>query len=364
MRLKLKIQRLLKVARYSHRVVPVWRRGYPKTFRRAERLCRLGRFLPEEAFRLGLFSKEVDAGEQGRYLSRKKLTKVQKALNPVSWVAVLKNKGMFYSFCSAFGIAIPRLYAMYFPRCAGWSYLGHDLKRRNEWCRFIRDRLPDEFVIKPTRGAYGRGINVFKRVGNGFVGAQGKCCSAADIYEMIRSDADGYLIQQRLKNHPSIVQLSGTEALQTVRIITFVDEQCRPHVIHAHFKPIVGDHIIDTYLDGLIGNIEAPVRLSDGVLAAANQVTGNGDGIRIVSRHPRTGSLFEGFRLPFWDQACRVVKEAAAGFVPIRTIGWDVALTPEGVCVVEGNVWWDAPNQHGTMPGIVETLQSEKSAAI
>ncbi|RKY06028.1 MAG: hypothetical protein DRP66_09630, partial [Planctomycetota bacterium] len=180
MRLKVKIQRLLKVARYSHRAVPVWSRQYPKTFKRAERLCRLERFLPEEAFRLGLFNKDADAAEQGRYLSRKKLTKVQKTLNPVSWVAVLKNKGLFYTFCSAFGIAIPRLYAMYFPRCAGWSYLAHNLKKRNEWRRFIRDRLPDEFVIKPARGAYGRGVNVFKRVGNGFVSAQGKYCSASD----------------------------------------------------------------------------------------------------------------------------------------------------------------------------------------
>ena len=89
-----------------------------------------------------------------------------------------------------------------------------------------------------------------------------------------------------------------------------------------------------------------------------------------VSAHPKTKIPFEGVRLPFWAEACHLVRQTAVKFIPIRTIGWDVALTPDGPVIVEGNIWWDPPNQHGDMgeilralsePSLPRTQQSERA---
>jgi len=332
---------------------------YARAFGRAVRVCRKERFLPVEAFRLGLFDPDADAGEPARYVSRKRLTKIQKALNPESWAPLARDKGIFYRYCMAVGVPIPRLYAIFFPGAGGWSCDGASLAGREDWQSFLSGHVPPEFVVKPARGAWGRGVNVFGRNGREFTDAFGVSYTAESLYEALRSAAadDGIVLQERLRNHPELIRLSGTEFLQTVRVITLLDgDGCR--ILHAHFKPIVGPHVVDTFLDGMTGPVQAAVELESGLLKAANQITGTGRGIRAIPVHPETGVAFEGFALPLWQQTRALVEATAVKFWPLRTIGWDVALTPNGPRIVEGNVWWDPPNQHDCMGRLVEALSA------
>ena len=349
---------LLQIAKFCSKITPYYNIRFPGVLLHALRLCRKERFEPREAFRLGLFRPNLSPAELSKYISRKNLTKVQESLNPPSWAALTKDKSIFYRYCMALGVPIPKLYAVFFKRVAGWSYNGSFLKNRDEWKRFFDSRLPSDFVIKPAYGAYGRGVNIFSRTEEGFIDASARPYKAVDIYDTMLSSAedDSFLIQQRLRNHPELVRLSGTESLQTVRIITFVGSDYQCHILHAHFKPIIGQHVIDTFLQGLTGNVEAPVSLADGVLNPANQITSSGEGIKTIPKHPKTNVSFEGFELPLWVEACSLVKETALKFLPIRTIGWDVALTPNGPCIVEGNIWWDPPNQHRDMDIILNML--------
>lgn len=353
-----KLQHLFSIARFCHRTTSIWSTNYLTVFLRSVRLCNEERFLPAEAFRLGLFRPNLSPTELSKYTSRKKLTKIQKSLNPVQWAPLLKDKSIFYKYCMALDVPIPKLYAIFFNRNAGWSYNGSVLRSRDEWERFFDSQLPSEFVIKPVRAAYGRGVNIFSKIKEGFIDAFARLYKAVDIYDTMLSSAeeDGFLIQQRLKNHAELVYLSSTEFLQTVRIITFVDSDYKCNILHAHFKPIVDQHVIDTFLQGLTGNVEAPVSLADGILKPANQITSSGEGIKTIYQHPKTGISFEGFKLPLWAEACRLVKETSLQFLPIRTIGWDVALTPNGPYILEGNIWWDPPNQHRIMDIILNAM--------
>jgi hypothetical protein len=31
--------------------------------------------------------------------------------------------------------------------------------------------------------------------------------------------------------------------------------------------------------------------------------------------------------------------------LPLRAIGWDIAITPCGIKIVEGNIWWNPLNR-------------------
>ncbi len=270
-----------------------------------------------------------------------------------------RDKGLFYRFCLANGVPVPELFAIFFKAGAGWSAAGHRLQSRADWRKLLDERLPGEFVIKPATGSYSESVNVFARSGDGFRDFAGRFYQAQDIIDWMADDPryDCFVLQARLQSHPELVRLSATQALQTVRVISFIDANGNCRILHAHFKPITGPHLSDTFLEGLIGNVEAPVSLDDGRLQSANRIAGTGAGVMDVPIHPLTGLPFTGFQLPLWQEACRLVVDTAPKFLPLRAIGWDVALTPQGAVILEGNSQWDPPNQHGCIPMLYDQLR-------
>ncbi len=353
---------LFQIAFFCHKITPIYSAAYRSTFSRALRLCRQERFTPAEAFRLGLLNPALSDKELPKFLSRKKMTKIQKSLNPESWAPLLKNKGIFYRYCTDFGIPIPKLYAIFFRRAAGWAFDGSVLRTRDDWQTFFDTKLPREFVIKPAQATRGQGVNVFSKSDNGFVDASGKSYKGGQLYDAILShpEFDGFVIQQRLTNHPKLINLSDTHSLQTIRFTTFVDNDGNCRIPHAFFKPIAGQNLTDNFEHGLTGNLMAEISLDTGTLKPAIKMAPNGLGREIVPKHPRTGHTFDGFELPFWTEACSLLKDAATKFLPVRTIGWDVALTPNGPFIVEANIWWDPPNQHRCMDVILDALSGSR----
>ena len=57
----------------------------------------------------------------------------------------------------------------------------------------------------------------------------------------------------------------------------------------------------------------------------------------IVIKHPVSGLFFEGTQLPEWDKLLEMLTEAALELPSLRYIGWDVAYSTNGWCIIEGN---------------------------
>jgi hypothetical protein len=119
---------------------------------------------------------------------------------------------------------------------------------------------------------------------------------------------------------------------------------------------ITGQNVVDNFEHGLSGNIESLVSLADGRLKSAVTMDSGGSGVQTIPNHPKTKIAFDRFNLPLWDQACKLVTTAAPKFLPVRAIAWDVALTPDGPYIVEGNIWWYPPNQHRRLDVILEAM--------
>ena len=71
-----------------------------------------------------------------------------------------------------------------------------------------------------------------------------------------------------------------------------------------------------------------------------------------VSKHPETGVVFESFEIPFYAGALEMALQLHRFFYGSHSIGWDIAITESGPCVIEGNDNWAiAPPQavHGGM---------------
>ena len=69
-------------------------------------------------------------------------------------------------------------------------------------------------------------------------------------------------------------------------------------------------------------------------------------------RHPSTGTIIPGFKIPFWNECKAMVEEVSRLVSDVYLIGWDVAVTPEGPTLVELNTHpgltaIQSPNGHG-----------------
>ena len=302
-------------------------------------------FRPGEALRCGLLDPSVSADAESGCIPKRRLIAQQRRYNPQTSECLTEDKSVFYAYCTAVELPIPTLYAV-FDIPSGWSSTGEILQKRGNWEQFFDERLPEEFVVKPAEGVYGCGVNVYRRTANGFVDAFGVDRTASTLYEALRSDLRyrRFVIQERLYNHPDLERLTRTPALQTARVVTWARADGEVDIYPTYLKFILGAGVTDNYYYGLTGNLRANIGAEDGTLGPAFGRAPGEIGFRIVAAHPKTGVTISGFQVPFWQDARQLVSRAARLFWPLRTIGWDVALTPNGPFLVEGNKWWDPPN--------------------
>lgn len=316
--------------------------------RRAVQVHRDG-FMLAEAAPHGFLDPRLPRARLDQGISRKRLRPIQNALNPLEFSLLTEDKIAFSRYCELIGLPTPRLLALHFRGSLGWTPNGRRLEDEDDWCSFFREELPDEFVLKPARSSYGIGVGVLTRDGDGFIDAEGRFRSPQELYEdlAVHAPFDAFLFQERLANHPALEALSASRSLQTVRVITLVDADRRVRVLFAELKLVVADRVVvDNLRGGRTGNISAEVRLDDGTLLAACRASNELLGVEVFDMHPRTGAPITGTKVPAWEEACELVTRAAVRFLPLRSLGWDVALTPNGPLLIEANVWWGPSNKH------------------
>jgi hypothetical protein len=305
-------------------------------------------FLPDEARTLGLFN--YGGIIQDCFISKNHLVKLQKTLNHPSFQQLTEDKALFYIRCAHIGIPIPRLLGIFFKKASGLSWGNGPLVGEGQWAGFFEKTCPDEFVVKPSNGVYGEGILFINKSNPGFSGS-----------ELFRSldrhpQCDSFVIQEHLYNHPDIMALNPKKGLQTIRVTTFVKDAQTVEIVLAFFKPIAGENRIDNHRHGSTGNLLCPISITDGVLGDLTIV---GDsGITRLDRHPDTGAVLKGQAMPHWPEISQSARSAALAFLPMRSIGWDIAVTPGGIFVIEGNSRWDPP-MFGNAGGIIKAIRQQ-----
>lgn len=337
------VRYLAYLARISPRAARASGSSAVTTFLRGLRLRRKFGFLPDTSYHVGLLDPGISDAEIARFSSQRATLKAQRIINPQEFEALTEDKVVFDRVARAGGIPVPEILAVVRRTGAGWSTQG-PRESEEEWCRFLAELAQDEFVIKPVDGVYARGFRVFRKQGERFLDlATGVTVGAKDIIEGIRKDRRfaGHLIQERLVNHPAIRELNGTDFPARFRMTTLVDDRGTPHLISTSLIHVVGKNVTSTFDNGRTGNLISWVDLDTGVTESGYIYRSDGPGIEERTHHPDTGRSLGGFRVPLWPEIRDVVVRAARCFLPIRTIGWDVALTPRGPVILEGNMWWD-----------------------
>jgi hypothetical protein len=196
--------------------------------------------------------------------------------------------------------------------------------------------------VKARTGLGGLGVERFRWDHLLFQSSCGGCqLRAEDLSDYLANRARiedlTLLVQPALSNHPEL-RAEANEPLATARLVTG--------------RSIQGDVIpIFSYiLFGLANKITA----HSNYVALVNVANG-----RLMPAPPQYSPGMSGYRyrqlpnecrLPNWDVALRHVKAAHKACPNFVFIGWDVAFTPDGPTILEGNTNW-SPATYQTLRG-------------
>ena len=175
-----------------------------------------------------------------------------------------------------------------------------------------------------------------------------------DLYKYLK-EKDFCILEDNITQHPDVAKLYPN-AVNSMRIITMLDSKGEPHVLYIVQKMGTGGSIIDnnclfTPVDPETGKILYPAHSGDTI-----------KGI-IYEEHPDTHVHLQGYTIPYVKEAVQMVLNAAKVTPQIRYVGWDVATTPDGPEIIEGNTFcahdfWQLPphtlNGIGMLPTIKE----------
>ena len=145
-----------------------------------------------------------------------------------------------------------------------------------------------------------------------------------------RAERKPVLVQRRLVNSPEIVQFT-TGALSTFRVVTYVGPDGKIGILSAGLKRPVGAMEVD---NSRAGGIVAGIELETGVLMPASSRSFPG---QLMPQHPDTGATISGHRLSCWQEVRVLSLKAQAAFPEIWSVGWDIAMTDQGLVMIEGN---------------------------
>ena len=260
----------------------------------------LGSGFTEEEYQLYRFDRFDDPADAMRYLSHRQNHSIYRpAINRGQQQHLLEDKWVTQIYLSSMGLPVPRTYGLYHPQF-GVTSDGRPMATTEQVLQALEPAASPSLIFKPRGGRKGRNIILIERAAENHVVVNDQHLPLESFLSELPQDAfgdydgcyHGWLVQERIAQHDkgglSVAVNSETGTLG-----------------QGVFKPHYG-----------------------------------GDW---VSEHPDTGIRFEGERLPEWDAILECCRRAAATLSGIRAVGWDIALTPDGPVIIEGNATWGLP---------------------
>ena len=149
-----------------------------------------------------------------------------------------------------------------------------------------------------------------------------------------------FLCEETITQHEDMNKLCE-RSVNTIRVCTVVSDSGKAHLIYALLRIGSGKTDVDNVTSGGMYTL----------LSKDGEFTHPAFCDKTVSyytEHPHNNFPFIGFKVPFFKEAIDLCLKAALVEKRIRYVGWDIAITPEGPVLVEGNSLpgYDMPQNH------------------
>lgn len=175
-----------------------------------------------------------------------------------------------------------------------------------------------QIFCKPTNSCSGKGI--YKII---------DITKNTDINELHQFMIDNNLFcEDMIIQHPKMSELNKS-SINTIRIVTVLKDN-KVYPMYAVLRIGTNGAKVDNVASGGIYT----------VLSDRGEIVNpcwSDKTITTYTSHPDTGFKLIGFKIPMFAKAINLCKKAALVEKNIRYVGWDVAITPNGPILVEGN---------------------------
>lgn len=238
-----------------------------------------------------------------------------------SYICLLQDKFIFGQLVESLGYPTPRNLA--FLDATSFEKLAPRAVRPIE---ALLDAPLDGFC-KPFDGIRGEGAFAL-RVEDGQPVVNG---SPATLDEVRARLTGRFLLQERMTQHPALARFHPA-SVNALRVITVL-EAGTARLFSTHLR--VGAHGEPTNSVGVGGGFAVAIDPASGC------VVGDGltrDGFR--PSHPDTDVRFDGCEIPFFHDAVALACRLHEDIRHLHSVGWDVAISPEGPVFIEGNDNW------------------------
>lgn len=200
-----------------------------------------------------------------------------------------------------------------------------------------RDAFDRNLFVKDRRGRGGKFTLNFERVApfiyRGDDGAFVSLTAVFDRLAGLASAGKSLIIQPKLANHASVAGLAAA-SLVVFRVVTCLDERDEPRVTHGVLRIL--RRFEPSWPDEPEHEWGAAIDLRTGALGPLT-----GDVAETCGRwrevHPVTGEMILGRRLECWPEVAEAAVRAHRLFASRVFVGWDIAATPDGPTLLEGN---------------------------
>lgn len=184
----------------------------------------------------------------------------------------------------------------------------------------------NEFFIKPVGGTMGKGIEKLR---------------SSDIADrrgfFRRCQAERLLLEEPIEQHPELDRICPG-CVNTVRINAARRRDGSIRLVGACLKCGGDGAVTDNFHSG---GIAYPLDLETGIVSGAGR---NNTELKDYVNHPASGVYMPGFQVPNFEAVKACVIGAMERLDTLGYVGWDVAVTPSGAELIEGNYSWPGGN--------------------
>lgn len=257
--------------------------------------------------------------------TRNKLNNVN---SPHSTVGILRNKFLFGIIANALDIAT--------PNNIGIIEFGKLYLLKSKETVDLRNWLTthsSNVFIKDISGECGDGV--YHMITDGCnITVDNKNVSFDELLSLLGSHR--YLVQTTITQHHKISAIHP-KAVNTIRLETVYNRATNTiEVLPPLLRVGVGNNNVDNWA---AGGLAIGIDVNSGTLNKHGFYK-PGYGTKAI-KHPTTGVVFEGYEIPYLKEAINVAKQFHSYLNDIHSIGWDIAITENGPCIIEGNDNWE-----------------------
>ncbi len=206
--------------------------------------------------------------------------------------------------------------------------LRNEINSTEDTLNFIKEK--QIIVLKPICGGKGKYIQIIEYQNLGGWSLNGKISCKEEVESLLNHRKD-WILCQHVTNHRYSAQIYP-DTLNTIRIIVVRAPENNNFVITNaihRFGTKKTEGVDNASQGGLVCDIDMEL----GILSEARSIKT----LKKYKYHPDTGERIEGIEIPQWQSIKQSVQNLSVNFWYVDMIAWDVALTNQGIYIIEGN---------------------------